>query len=380
MRLRAGGDPVAPETTLACYVSGHGFGHATRALALLRALRERSPRLRVEVRTQAPHWIFSERDRGLRCSAAPIDPGVMQTSSLDLDRAASLAAHEAFVAAWDEHVRREAAWLRECGARLVVGDVPPLAFAAAAHAGLPSVAVANFSWEWIFGCWAEQEPRWAPIARRYAEAHARAELAFRLPFHGEGDFASFRRVVDAGLLVNRARRSRRLCRAALGVGADDARRLVLVSFGGFDSPAFDGREGDPPDALSDYLFVALEPGAPRDFPGEWIVLERPCPIAHEELVAACDALIGKAGFGSVAEALAHDTRFLYLPRADFPEVPWLQHGLQRHGCARPMPRHDFEAGRWSAHLAALFARPAPRCELACDADGAIADALLERLG
>jgi hypothetical protein len=349
-------------------------------LALLRALRERAPRLRLEVRTQAPHWIFSERDRGLRCSAAPIDPGVVQTSSLDLDLPASLAGQEAFVAAWDEHVAREAAWLRECGAGLVVGDVPPLAFAAAARAGLPSVAVANFSWEWITRSWAQQDPRWGPIAARYAEAHARAELAFRLPFHAEADFASFRRVVDAGLLVNRARRSRQLCRAALGIGADEARRLVLVSFGGFGAVAYGGREGGPRDALSDYVFVALEPGAPHDFPGEWIVLARPSPIPHEELVAACDALIGKAGFGTVAEALAHGTRFLYLPRANFPEVPLLQDGLQRHGCARPMPRDDFEAGRWSAHLAALFAQAAPRCELDCDADGAIADALLERLG
>lgn len=332
------------------------------------------------MRTEAPHWIFSERDRGFTCSAAPVDPGVIQTSSLDLDLPASLAAQEAFVAGWDEHVAREAAWLRECGADLVVGDVPPLAFAAAARAGLPSAAVANFSWEWIFGAWAEEEPRWAAIAARYAEAHARAELAFRLPFHGEGDFASFRRVDDVGLLVNRARRSRVVCRAALGVGADDPRRLVLVTFGGFGSTPFDGREGDPADALSDYLFVSLEPGAPRDFPGEWIVLGRPSPIAHEELVAACDALIGKAGFGTVAEALAHDTRFLYLPRASFPEVPVLQHGLLRHGCARPMPRHDFEAGRWCAHLAALFARPAPHCQLPCNADGVIADALLDLLG
>ena len=36
------------------------------------------------------------------------------------------------------------------GFDLVVGDVPPLAFEAAAEAGVDSVAVANFSWDWIY--------------------------------------------------------------------------------------------------------------------------------------------------------------------------------------------------------------------------------------
>ena len=31
-----------------------------------------------------------------------------------------------------------------------MGDIPPLAFAAAHAAGLPSVAVANFTWDWVY--------------------------------------------------------------------------------------------------------------------------------------------------------------------------------------------------------------------------------------
>jgi L-arabinokinase len=359
---------------LAFYVSGHGFGHATRCVALIAALRTRAPGLRVHVRSQAPAWIFRERDARVECSAAPIDPGVIQPSGLDLDLPATLAAHQAFVADWESALEREARALDALAPALVVGDIPPLAFAAAARAGVPGAALANFSWDWIFETWAAADPRWGPIIDRYREAYAHAEVAYRLPFHG--DFSAFRRVVDTPLLVNRSRRSRLECRSELGVSARDPRRLVLVSFGGFGSAAVrvDGAED-----LSAYLFVGLGGPAPAGFPGQWIDVARPSPLPHEDLVHACDAIVGKAGYGTIAEALAHGRRFLFLPRADFPEVPVLEEALLRHGCARAMPRDDFASGRWRAHLDALFAQPEAPCELACNGADAIAEALLARI-
>jgi 3-methyladenine DNA glycosylase Mpg len=41
------------------YVSGHGFGHASRDIELIRALRARRPDTRVIVRTSVPRWLFA---------------------------------------------------------------------------------------------------------------------------------------------------------------------------------------------------------------------------------------------------------------------------------------------------------------------------------
>ncbi len=57
---------MAP-TRLLFYVSGHGFGHATRICALIAALRARTgSALEIEIRSEAPEWIFRERDPELR--------------------------------------------------------------------------------------------------------------------------------------------------------------------------------------------------------------------------------------------------------------------------------------------------------------------------
>jgi L-arabinokinase len=358
-------------TDLVLYVSGHGFGHATRCAALLVALRALAPDLRVHVRTDAPAWIFRERDAEVAVSEAALDPGVVQSTGLDVDAAATFEAHRVFQERWSGLVESEARWLRSVDARLVVSDAPPLALEAASHAGVPSRVVANFTWDWIFDQWAADDPRWRPVAARYRAAYARAGRAYRLPFHG--DFSAFSDVVDVPLLVHCSQRTRAECREALA--PEDGRRWVLVSFGGFGSGPVSGLSAADTDG---YRFVALDLEAPPGFDGEWVTVRRPSPVAHEDLMNACDAVIGKAGFSTIAEAMAHRTRFLYLPRSNFPEVPILEEGLLAWGGAQPMSRADFEAGRWRPDLDAIFAAEKPPEVAPCNGAELIARSLLEQ--
>ena len=171
---------------LVFYVSGHGYGHATRSAALIAALRQRSSEaLRIHVRSGAPHWIFQERDSELTCSSASIDPGIIQSNALDVDLEATVRAHQDFAEGWEARLDQEAELLRRMAPRVVVSDIPPLAIAAASSAGIPAVGVSNFSWDWILAGYADREPRLRPVIRRYAEAYGRADRVFRLPMHGD---------------------------------------------------------------------------------------------------------------------------------------------------------------------------------------------------
>jgi hypothetical protein len=362
---------VAP--SLACYVSGHGWGHAVRSAALLAALRRRAADgLEIHVRSEAPSRLFTDRDPLARCVPAAVDVGVLQRDALELDLAGTLAAHERFLGQWEAASAREAAWLRGIGAALVIADVPPLAFAAAWLARVPALAVANFSWDWILEAYVADEPRFAPAVARYAEAYGHAETLFRLPLHGA--LPAFRGVRDVPHLVNRARRPRAQVQAALGLDPRDPRPLVLVSFGGFGSVPLAPRDWDD---LAGYRFLAPAP-APAGFPAPWQVLPSPSPVPHEEVVAACDAVLGKAGYSTCAEVLAHGRRLLFLRRAGFREAPILEAAMLEQACARALPREDFLAGRWRAHLDALCAASAAP---PVRADGAevLAEAVLGRL-
>ena len=103
------------------------------------------------VRTGAKRWML---DLTLR---APVDfqqtecdTGVVQFDSLRLDEAETVRRAAAFYAGFDARVAAERDLLRSMRPSLIVGDVPPLAFAAARAAGVPSIAIANFTWDWIY--------------------------------------------------------------------------------------------------------------------------------------------------------------------------------------------------------------------------------------
>jgi len=358
---------------LVFYVSGHGFGHATRSAALIAALRRMSPDpLRIHVRSKAPRWIFEERDPHVTCSTAAIDPGMIQRGALDIDLEATIQAHEQFTRTWETRLDQEAELLRRMAPRVVVSDIPPLAIGAAAAVGIPAAGVSNFSWDWILAGYAGREPRLRPVVRRYAEAYRRAECVFRLPMHG--DLGAFPKIVDVPLLTHRSKLPRAQARRRLGLAEDEGVPVVLISFGGFGSGALTGF--DAPE-LEGYVFLAFEE-KPEGFRGDWRRLPVPSAIAHEDLVAACDAVIGKPGYSTAAEVLAQRTRFLYLSRPDWTEGPVLEAGLQRDGCARAIARDDFFAGRWREHLDALLAQPLPEQAPAANGAEIIASQLLER--
>ena len=136
---------MSPDSHLAIYVSGHGYGHSTRAAEALRAVRERAPGLPITVGTSAPAFLFEGVvPPPLAVRHVECDVGLVQKDALVIDEEGTVAAWRRFMAGWDALPAREAAWLRSGAARLVVADIPPVAFAAAAEAGLPSIGISNF--------------------------------------------------------------------------------------------------------------------------------------------------------------------------------------------------------------------------------------------
>src|SRR5438067_5594513 len=101
---------------IAFYVTGHGYGHATRASALAAELKRREPGLDLESRTEAPAWIFTEAlpgaagVAGIKVSCGGADPGMVQRDALSVDRERSLECQLALDGPWAGAVRKEAAW------------------------------------------------------------------------------------------------------------------------------------------------------------------------------------------------------------------------------------------------------------------------------
>jgi L-arabinokinase len=340
---------------LAVYVSGHGYGHATRTAEVLRAVRERARDLPITVCTSAPKSLF-EGVVGPPLSVRRVecDVGLIQKDALTIDEAGTVDELRRFLDGWDALVAREARWLSDAGARLVLGDIPPLAFAAAAAAGIPSVALGNFSWDWIYRHLAARQPALAEAASHAAAAYAHAERLLRLPF--AGDLSAFRRIEDLPLVARMPALDKAEARRSLGL---DARPVVLLSFGGVGMP---GLEPAALGRLDEYLFLLTG----RAGAGEAPNLRRieaedlaAAGLAYPDLVAAADVVVSKPGYGIVSDCIGAAARFVYTDRGDFPEYPILVAEMPRYLPVAFASSADVRAGRLDEALRQVMALPFP---------------------
>jgi hypothetical protein len=79
------------------YISGHGFGHASRDIEVINALQAQAPDLPLVVRTAAQRWLFDLTvRRPVGFHAVECDTGIVQIDSLHLDEAESVRRAAAF--------------------------------------------------------------------------------------------------------------------------------------------------------------------------------------------------------------------------------------------------------------------------------------------
>jgi L-arabinokinase len=341
---------------IAVYVSGHGFGHSTRTAEVLRQVRERAPELPITVVTSAPSFLF----RGvvpppLNVRPVECDIGLVQRDALVIDEAGTAARWREFAAGWDELVDFEARWLDAARARLVLADIPPLAFAAAGEAGVPAVALGNFSWDWIYAHVGRREPDLMEAAAVAREAYGKAEVLLRLPF--AGDLRAFRSVEDVPLVARRPRRSREEARAALGWEDEPT---VLLSFGGPGLPGIDlGAYGQ----LSEYRFVLTGASGEGEPPPNLARLGagelEATGLEYIDLVGAADVVVTKPGYGIVTDCIGAGTRMVYTDRGDFPEYPILSREMKRYLPAAHATNEEVRGGHLGPALAEVRARPLP---------------------
>jgi hypothetical protein len=344
---------------VAFYISGHGFGHASRQIEIINALADRlDGGGSILVRTTAARWLF---DRTLRTSVTLLhgvcDTGVVQVDSLRLDEAATASAARDFYATFGERVAEEASFLREHDVRLVVADAPPLACAAAAAAGVPSIVISNFTWDWIYERYRDEFDNGAPgVLDIIRDAYAQASEGWRLPLGG--GFETFRSVRDLPLVARHATKGRHEVLDALALPS--ARPLVLLSFGGY---GIDGLDLRALDCLDEWTAIVTGRTAPSALPeGVAFVNERriyESGMRYEDLVAAVHVVATKPGYGIISECVASGTAILYTSRGRFAEYDVMVREMPRILRCAYIDQATLLAGCWKAALTTLSAAPPP---------------------
>ncbi len=342
-------------STVAFYISGHGFGHDSSALEVARAL---LPGARVVVRSAVAPWLLKRAGHPrIECWAGETDTGVVQLDSLRLDAVETIARATDFMSTFNRRVLEEVAFLRAHHAAMVVADLPPLGIAAAHMAGLSAVALGNFTWDWIYAGYAGGHD----LAARIGEIYSHTTFTLRLPMWG--GFETMTDVRDIPFVARHSERDPLEVRRALDIPLDE--KVVLVSFGGY------GLQGATKPHLSGYHVL---------WPGEFdegAMYDR--GYRYEDVVRAVDVVVTKPGYGIISECIANDTALLYTSRGDFREYPVLVEAMPKYLRCAFIDHTDLFSGHWAPHLDRLLAQPAPPEQPATNGASVAAEILQQEL-
>jgi hypothetical protein len=349
-------------------ISSHGWGHLAQTVPIVAALRSRLPGLHITVRTGLDADVVRERFSAVGQPAPDVLPdrsdfGFEMHDAITIDDERSIARYAALHAdaTW---LDRERDSLRALGVDAVIANIGYMPLAAAASLGLPAFGVSSLNWADVLASRAQGRADVMAIAGSMRQAYAMADRLFALvpgmPFDG------FERRVRVAPIARRGRADRAGLRKALGVAA--TQQIMMVAFGGLPM-AFDTASWHLPEGWS---AVMLTQGT----------VETPTVIAAErlgwdyiDLLASCDLLVAKPGYGTFAEAGFASRDTLAVPRDDWPEAPWLIDWLAQHARCATIALPDLRAGRFEAGLSALAMQPE---RTAADGDGAaeIADQIV----
>jgi L-arabinokinase len=333
---------------IAYYITGHGYGHALRSATIAQQF---SASTRLTFVSNVPERFFKEEiKRPFFYRNAFFDCGCVQADSVTVDVDATLATYRSIAEKNRGRLQDEVAWCAEQGITGIVGDVPPFAFSVARHAGLPSIAVTNFSWYDIYREYISESSNFSGLLQEMHEQYTLADQLFALS--PALPMAHFSRQQSIPPVARIGMRRDRELRDRFGVNPEN--RLALIYFGDFGMNRADwGRLAD----FYDWDFFGLQeiPGASKNY--HRIVKS---DMWYPDMIASADCVIGKLGYGLVSECMANGTPIIYLPRPHFAEYPELERVVSGWGGGVELTSDSFFRLDWEAGLdTACRMRPPP---------------------
>jgi len=332
---------------IAYVITSHGFGHATRACAVMEAIRKRRPQVRFEIFTRVPEWLFEASAPGaFRYHPTDTDVGLVQATPLRADLPRTREALERFLPFDPTQITELVQVVRKARCRAVLCDIAPLGVAVAREAHLPSVLIENFRWDWIY----EGYPEIREHAAYLREVFDAADLLVQT------EPVCWRRRADlTSHPVSRPpRRNRTEVRRTLGIGSDVP--LVMITMGGIPGQF---RFRDRLRRMTAVHFL-IPGGAPEvESGGNITSLTAHADHYHPDLVAASDAVIGKVGYSTLAEVYHAGVPFGYIGRPAFRESAVLADFIAERMPGFAIAEEAYHRGEWIDALPELLSFPRP---------------------
>lgn len=347
-------------------ISSHGYGHLSQSAALVKELIKQMPDSVFRIQCNLPKKVIAEQlgNDDFEHDKCSMDVGLIQKDPITPDLNATCHAYAALHENFGERVAKESKKIKDWCPDLVISDIPYLPLAAAGRAGIPGIALASLTWDYIIDAYFDINE--AAPGKWYADAcaaYGEAVLALLPTPAMKGDcFLNKRHIPPIAALGKRCS----TLRSVLGINKNDERPLIFCSLGGIAGAEL------PLSVMS------------RESDFHWLI-NSTCTLVSEnihnlhnctnwqyrDVIASVDGIISKPGYGMSIEAAAHGLPFVFFRRGHFPDEPFIIDWLHRHTRTKEISSDEWSAGAFVQPLSELFSSPAPKAPLCNGAEVAV---------
>ncbi|MBW6472595.1 MAG: hypothetical protein K0B14_05675 [Anaerolineaceae bacterium] len=298
------------------FISSHGFGHASRACAVIDKLYTIGDN-NFFIFTTTPEWFFQNSlSFPFEYIETQTDVGLIQADPFTEDIEKTLKALESFLPFSENQYDEFLSFISKRNLDLILCDISPLGLWVADQLGVPSILIENFTWDWIYENYLNQYTQLDEYISILQKIYQLPKIHFTCEPYCERSINS--------IIVSPIFRETRTCKEKIRnqLCLDDKDLLVLVTMGGV---PIDRHEENLDLYTGNIKFLFPINNADAQLDHEKIIyLSHNHPYFHPDLVNASDIVIGKLGYSTVTEVLSLAKPFLFIGRKNFRESSVLE--------------------------------------------------------
>jgi len=337
---------------IACFVSPHGFGHATRTTAVIEALNNRTTNLYPHIFTTVPESLFAETLDTYSYHNIRTDIGLEQKSALEIDLKKTVSSLDQFLPFPSTFIQALADLCTNCS--FILCDIAPLGIAVARELKIPSILVENFTWDWLYSPYPELRMHAEQLKHEFQKATFHIQTA-PVCQKTEND-------LECGPIFRRCREDKESVRQRLDARA---RKIILITAGGIgqEFPIWEKMH-----EMDDFLFILLGQNKKKSTGKNILLLDQHTMFYHPDLISCADLVVCKSGYSTFAECFQTGTRIISIGRDNFPESRILLDFQQKYMVGLSIGQNEFFNGSWLERIdeALLLPSAKPAAENGAD--------------
>jgi len=324
---------------IAYYISDHGYGHATRDIAIIRELLEHFDDIKISICTSEPLEFLKRslvnNEERINFRDIKNDFGYCVTHDLKIHPTKTKRKVKRWLNNWQYYIKREMRFLKKNKINILISDIPPQPLICASKLKIPSIAVTNFTWYEVYKDLFSKEN----FIKKIKEAYTKADKGLILPFEtGNLPFKSKKRI---GLISRKITKKYKQKRKEMGVNPTENLVFVGVGKSYFNTKKTKFKISET--IKKNYSFLTSSGYDLMPFPHYEIPDKA---TESQNYINACDFVISKFGYGVVSEALRGKIPMALTTRGIIEDVEGIKK-LKKYNLAIAISRGAFFSCNWS---------------------------------